>query len=390
MTSDRDYDLVLLGATGFTGRLVAEHLSRHAGDQPWRWAIAGRSADKLAAVREELVAAAPNGAPDATEKVDVADLVGLLDLCQRTRVVATTVGPYARLGELVVQACVRSGTDYVDITGEPAFVTTMLRRYDADARRRGVRIVNCCGFDSIPPDLGAQLAVEQLPGDAPIRMRGFVSGRGSFSGGTATSALEALGDPSSVQAWRPDPAPGRTVGALPRRIARVGAIDGWAVPLPTIDPQIVLRSAAALDRYGPEFRYGHYLRAGSAPVAAGMVGGVASFAALAQVGPGRALLERLLPDSGSGPDEEARAAARFRVTLLGDGSGQHTRVEVRGGDPGYTETSKMLGEAARCLIEERDRLPDVAGVLTPAVAFGAVLRERLRAHGIAFDVVNGA
>lgn len=387
--ADRDYDIVLLGATGFTGGLVAEDLTRELAGSGTPWAIAGRDRRKLEAVRERLAAISPDGTPDGLEVVDVHDRPALTDLARRTRVLATTVGPYARHGEDVVAACIAAGTDYVDITGEPAFVNRLLRDHHAAAESAGVRIVNCCGFDSIPHDLGAQLAVAQLPDDEPIELRGFVSARGKFSGGTFTSAIEAMADKASMRGPRLDAGPGRRVGNLPRKIQHVPRIDGWGVPLPTIDPAVVLRSAAALPEYGPAFRYGHYARTSNPAVAGGMVAGVGIVAALAQIGPGRALLHRLAPDPGEGPDEATRAESRFRVTFLGSSPSAGTQVEVRGGDPGYTETSKMLSEAARCLVEDRDRLPDRAGVLTTAVAFGPVLRERLHDRGITFTVVDG-
>jgi short subunit dehydrogenase-like uncharacterized protein len=388
VASDRDLDLVLLGATGFTGGLVAEDLTRELAGSSLRWAIAGRDEGKLGAVRERLRAIDAEGAPDEVAVVDVHDRPALTDLALRTRVIATTVGPYARHGEDVVRACIAAGTDYADITGEPGFVNRLLREHDAAATEAGVRIVNACGFDSIPHDLGAQLAVEQLPDDEPVELRGFVSARGRFSGGTFASAIEAMADRSSLRGQRLEAGPGRRVGSLPRRIQRVAEIDGWGVPLPTIDPMVVLRSAAALPTYGPSFRYGHFARTSSPLVAGGMVAGVGVVAALAQVGAGRSLLHRLAPDPGEGPDEETRARSRFRVTFLGSTPSASTRVEVRGGDPGYTETAKMLAEAARCLVEDRDELPAVAGVVTTAVAFGPVLRRRLEERGITFEVVE--
>ncbi|MBW3621033.1 MAG: saccharopine dehydrogenase NADP-binding domain-containing protein, partial [Actinobacteria bacterium] len=184
MPDDRDLDLVLLGATGFTGGLVAADLTRQLGSSGLRWAIAGRDRAKLEAVRERLATISPGATPDGMEVVDVHDRAALTDLARRTRVIATTVGPYARHGEDVVAACIAAGTDYVDITGEPAFVHRLLRDHHDAAVDAGVRIVNCCGFDSVPHDLGAQLAVEQLPDDEPVELRGFVSAKGRFSGGT--------------------------------------------------------------------------------------------------------------------------------------------------------------------------------------------------------------
>jgi short subunit dehydrogenase-like uncharacterized protein len=386
MDDDRDLDLVLVGATGFTGGLVAEDLARGSGERPLRWAVAGRDRDRLAAVRDHLAALPGGRAPDDVVVADVHDRDAVDALARRTRVVATTVGPYARHGHELVAACVAAGTDYVDITGEPAFVNRVLREHGAAARTAGVRIVSCCGFDSVPPDLGAQLAVAQLPDDEPVVLRGLVSAGGRPSGGTLVSALDAMGDREALRGPRPDAGPGRRVGGLPRRITKEPEVGGWAVPLPTIDAQVVLRSAAALPAYGPAFRYGHFARVPHLPAAIGLVGGVAAAAGIAQVAPGRRLLERLAPDPGQGPDATTRERGWFRVVLLGRTPSARTRVEVRGGDPGYGETSRMLAEAARCLVEDRDELPDRHGVLTPAVAFGPVLRRRLQGRGLVFEV----
>ncbi len=381
---EREFDVVVLGATGFTGRLVAEHVVGRAGGL--RIAVAGRDRARVDRVADELGRA---GRRPATAVADTADLVSLLDLAARTRVLATTVGPYARHGELVVQACVRSGTSYADITGEPAFVDRVRARHDRDAARAGVRVVTCCGFDSVPHDLGARETVRALPRGAPITVRAYVSGSGRLSGGTWQSALEAIAtaDLGAVAAGKRGPAPdGRRVGLLPARVARVPEIDGWAVPLPTIDPQIVLRSARALPEYGPDFRYGHHARVGSLPVLAGGVAALGVVAGLARVGPTRRLLSRLRP-AGSGPTEEQRAGGRFRVTLLGEGGGRRVRTEVRGDDPGYTETAVMLGEAALALAA--DDLPPAAGVLTPAVGLGDPYLARLRSQDLTFTTREG-
>jgi short subunit dehydrogenase-like uncharacterized protein len=381
LASEREYDVVLFGGTGFTGGLTAEHLVAHAASAT-RLALAGRNPDKLEALRERL------GRDLPLLSADVSDRASIDDVAAKARVVITTVGPYVEYGEPLVAACAEHGASYVDLTGEPEFVDRMYVRYDARARETGARIVHSCGFESIPPDLGALLTVEQLPEDSPLRLRGFVSAKMGPSGGTFATMLSGLSRPrQNLQATRerraaePPPA-GRRVRAERRPPHRERGL-GWVVPMPTIDPQVVLRSARSLERYGPDFTYGHYFVAGNPALALGLPVGVAGLFAAAQVPPlRRALLARL--PSGSGPSEEQRAKSWFKLLIRGEGGGERAAVEVTGGDPGYTESSKMLAEAALCLAE--DDLPASAGQVTPAVAMGHALIERLHDAGIGFTV----
>lgn len=391
-SADRPYDVVLLGATGFTGGLTAEYLARAAADPAraggLRWAIAGRDPDKLARVAERL------GVEVDRLRADVTDAASLRELAESARVVATTVGPYVRHGEPLVAACAAAGTDYVDLTGEPEFVDRMYVRHHAAAVRSGARLVHCCGFDSIPHDLGAQFTVEQLPAGVPLTVEAFVRSNARFSGGTLDSALTAfshLRESARVAGERkrlePRPQGRRVRGArgVPKRVDGIG----YALPLPTIDPQIVLRSARALERYGPDFTYGHYAAVRRLPVAVGASAGLAGLVAAAQLGPVRRLLLDKVATPGSGPSESTRERSWFTVRFVGtagDGSGRRVTTEVRGGDPGYTETSKMLAESALCLAQ--DELPEVAGQTTTAVAMGPALRERLRRAGLEFTLLR--
>ncbi len=189
MTTERTYDVVVFGATGFTGRLVAEYLA--ASNESFRWAIAGRSAGKLARVK------ADSGLGDDVGVIaaDSSDSGSLAAMAEQTRVVLTAVGPYQKYGEPLVAACVEAGTDYADITGEPEFVGGLIERYDEAAREKGVRVVNCCGFDSIPHDLGAYMMAQELSSNngSPVVLEGFVSASGKMSGGTWQSAVNAMG-----------------------------------------------------------------------------------------------------------------------------------------------------------------------------------------------------
>jgi short subunit dehydrogenase-like uncharacterized protein len=380
----RAYDIVLFGATGFVGALTAEYLAAHAPDG-LRWAIAGRSTEKLERLRKSLGATSEVG----VLRADVSDPDSLRELARSARVVATTVGPYLTYGEELVAACADAGTDYVDLTGEPEFVDLMYVRHDARARETGARLVHACGFDSVPHDLGAYFTVRQLPEGVPLTVDGFVRVQGMFSGGTFASALNQFARGRHILAAardrrRHEP---RLVGrrayappSAPRFAKEVGA---WALPLPTIDPQVVQRSARALERYGPDFRYRHYAAVEHLPVALGGVAAVSALFAAAQVPPARRWLSgRVKP--GEGPGEEKRARSWFSVRFVGEGGGRRVYTEVAGGDPGYGETAKILAEGALSLAF--DELPATAGQVTTVQAMGDALTERLRRAGIVFRV----
>jgi short subunit dehydrogenase-like uncharacterized protein len=388
--SDREFDLVLFGATGFTGALTAEYLARHAPDG-CRGALAGRNLDKLAAVRERLTAIDPGLRTMTLLRADVTDPESMADLARRTRVVITTVGPYLEHGEPLVAACAEAGTDYVDLTGEPEFVDRMYVEHHAAAVASGARIVHACGFDSVPHDLGAFFTVNQLPEGVPISLRGIVRSNATFSGGTFASALTAMSRPrqmkqAAAERRRVEPRPsGRRVRTVAQRPHFDKEVGYWVVPLPTIDPMVIKRSAAALERYGPDFSYGHYAGVKRLPVVVGGLAGVATVAAAAQVPPLRRFLMSRVPQ-GEGPSEERRASSYFSVRFVGEAGGQTVRTEVRGGDPGYDETAKMLAESALSLAFDEN--PPTAGQVTTAQAMGQNLLDRLVSAGLTFRTLD--
>jgi short subunit dehydrogenase-like uncharacterized protein len=388
---ERPLDVALFGATGFTGGLTAEYLARHA-PEGTRWALVGRSAEKLAGVRDRLAAIDPACAQLELLEADSGDAGSLRAVAERTHVVATTVGPYLNLGEPLVAACAETGTDYADLTGEPEFVDRMYVRHHATAVATGARLVHACGFDSIPHDLGVLFTVEQLPEGVPLTVRGYVSAGGKPSAGTFHSAVTQFSrlrqaGTAYVERRRIEPKPERKVSSVkdPARYER--SLGAWALPLPTIDPQVVKRSAGALERYGPDFSYGHYAAIKQLPAAVGALGGLGAMFALAQLPPTRSwLLGRM--KSGDGPSPERRERSWFKVRFVGEGGGRRLVTEVAGGDPGYGETAKMLAESALCLAT--DNLPQTSGQLTTAVAMGDVLIERLRRQGITFEVLESS
>jgi short subunit dehydrogenase-like uncharacterized protein len=381
--AERRFDIVLFGASGFTGALTAEYLAANAPDG-LRWALAGRNLDKLERLRARL----PEGVAELELlRADIGEPESIRAVAEATKVVITTVGPYINFGEPVVAACARAGTDYVDLTGEPEFVDRMWLGYHEQAVGSGARIVHSCGFDSIPYDLGTLFTVQRLPEQVPVHVDCYVRAGGTVSGGTYQSALHIVGRlRQSAHVGRErrrregGPSERRVRGqAGPPRYEET--VKAWVVPFPTIDPQTVLRSARALDRYGPDFSYGHYLAVKRLPVLAGLTAGAGTLIALAQVPPARAALAKLKP-SGAGPTPQERAKSWFKVRFAGEGGGVRVVTEVSGGDPGYGETSKMLAESALCLAF--DDLPQRAGQLTPAVAMGDALIQRLQRAGIGF------
>lgn len=409
MAEQRELDVVVYGATGFVGKLLADYLARHA-PADTRIGLAGRSRAKLEAVRGELPATAHDW---PLLVADADDRPALEHMARSTTAVATTVGPYAKYGLGVVGACAASGTHYADLTGEVLFVRRCADEFDAAARATGARIVNSCGFDSIPSDLGVYetYLTSKALGDGGLgQTRLIVTGmRGGFSGGTIDSLRNQMAemerDPSlrrlvgDPYALSPDRAaePSGQAAAADRDafgIGRDSTLGVWTGPfiMASYNTRIVRRSNALLDHaYGPDFHYQEFMGFGSSPLgpvmAAGMVAGLGGLVAGMRFGPSRALLDRVLPSPGEGPGEEARRSGYFRMEVhAATDSGQPLRTKVAAqGDPGYAATAVMLGQSVLSLALDGDALPDRAGVLTPAVAMGRVLADRLRDAGFTIE-----
>ncbi len=402
--TDRSFDVVVYGASGFVGRLLAGYLAEHA-PAGTRVALAGRSRSRCAAVAGEL----PGARDWPVLEADAADAAALAELAAATRVLATTVGPYARYGMPVVEACARAGTHYADLTGEVLFVRDAIDRVDALARGTGARIVHACGYDSIPSDLSTFLLAERARSEGAgglTDVRLVATLRGGFSGGTIDSMraqLEAVQSDAARRRVVTDPfslSPDRAAEPAARQPRDVGSPartpDGrWTAPfvMAPFNTRIVRRSNALQDwAYGRGLRYGEVMGCGRGPVgaltAAGLTAGLAGTLAAMAFPPSRALLDRVLPAPGTGPDEQARAQGWFRMAVdAGTEDGRRYRARVAGsGDPGYAATAVMLGESALALALDGDRLPDRAGSLTPATAMGQVLVERLRAAGHTYEV----
>ncbi len=377
MTS-RSYDIVLFGATGFTGQLVFDALLNKQKAEDFQLAIAGRNLDKLESLRTKK-GASHVGILHA----DSGDRKSLEEVARQAVILINTAGPFNWYGEAVVQACVQKGTHYLDITGEPAFVHQVFAKYHQAAEAAGVCVVNCCGFDSIPADLGAWLTARALPRDEPKAVRAFIRTNAAFSGGTWTTAIHAIyrrtvHKEAKLSSGKPHPATPR----MDLSIHFQKWIRRWAIPMPVVDPHIVKRSARHLpEDYGPAFAYGHFYTVSSFWKVLRLIVPISLVFVLVRFDATRNWLFRKFP-AGTGPSAEKRKSSRFEVRVIGETRDQLMETVVSGGDPGYDETAKMLSQAAFSL---RDRIVQnrlVTGVRTPVEALGQDLVDRLIREGI--------
>ena len=410
--AEREFDVVVWGATGFTGRLVAAYLLETYGEgSELRWALGGRSRSKLEALQQELTQETGRSAADLPLVLADSDDEASVDaLARRARVVCTTVGPYAKYGSKLVAACTGLGTHYCDLTGEVQWMRRMIDAHQKQAEASGARIVHTCGFDSIPSDLGVfflQREMQRRHGVPCARIKSRVKAfKGAFSGGTVASLLNVLveaGSDPEVRRVMADPyglnpeglrrgpdGPDRTTPAYDEDFS------AWTAPfvMAGINHKVVRRSNALLDHaYGAEFRYDEAMLMGDGPTgwlkAAGLTAGLGAAMGAGAIGPLRSLLERFLPAPGEGPSKQEREAGFFDIRLYGEhpeDQGKSLRGRVTGDrDPGYGSTSKMLGESAVCLA--RDELSVGGGFWTPASAMGEPLLERLQAKaGLGFSI----
>lgn len=391
MTAEKPYDVVVYGASGFTGRLVVEYLVKQYGaGSGLKWAMAGRSAEKLAAVRDEI------GAPASTPLViaDADDPDSIQTMVASTKVVLTTVGPYQLYGSDLVATCAKAGTDYVDLCGEPPWMRQMIEAHEETAKQSGARIVFSCGFDSIPFDLGVhflQAAAREKFGKPMSRVRGRVRRmQGTFSGGTAASLKATMAaaarDPSILELLR-DPyslAPGAKGPEQPRGTKPIydEVIESWCAPfiMAPINTRNVLRSNFITGySYGDDFVYDEMFVAGPGEKGEAIANAIANDDSMSKEGG---------PKPGEGPGKEEREAGFYDVMFVGtDGDNRITAAVTGDKDPGYGSTSKMISECAVCLVQ--DDLDTGGGIWTTAPAMGDQLIKRLVANaGLTFDIID--
>jgi short subunit dehydrogenase-like uncharacterized protein len=407
----RNHDLVVFGATSFVGQILTRYLYEEFGLRGrLHWAIAGRSQAKL----EELRGSLGRGAARLSIIVaDAGDDAALRELCSGSRVVASTVGPYALYGEPLIRACVEAGTDYCDLTGEPQWIRRMLQKYEAAARKSGARIVHCCGFDSVPSDLGVHYLQREARarfGKPCERVKMRVKAMsGGFSGGTAASAMNAFKEAAADPKLRKELANPYSLcpkghGARTRqpnvKFAEYDAdFEAWVAPFVMAAPNVRMvhrTNALSGNAYGADFRYDEAVLGGRGlrgrAVASAIAAGLGGFALAAAIAPLRAALERfVLPAPGEGPSPEAQKKGFYDLRFLGKtADGRSIRVKVTGqGDPGYGSTSKILGQAAAMLALDVPASRVRGGFWTPATIFGDELVRRLVRHAdMKFEVLE--
>ncbi len=405
------YDVVVFGATSFVGQILARYLLDEFGLRGrLHWAAAGRSQSKLEELRRSL---GPKAAKLPILVADAADEAALREMCTQARVVVSTVGPYALYGEPLVKVCAETGTDYCDLTGEPQWIRRMLQAYEATARKSGARILHCCGFDSVPSDLGVhflQREAKQRFGEPCSRVKMRVKAMsGGFSGGTAASALNAFKEAAADAQLRKELAnpyslcPSGEVSKVRQPNVKSAEYDAdfrsWLAPFVMAAPNVrIVHRTNALTKhaYGKDFRYDEAVMTGRGlrgrALALGITAGLAGFAIAGVVAPLRAALERfVLPAPGTGPSPEAQQRGFYDLRFLGQsGDGREIRVKVTGqGDPGYGSTSKILGQVAAYLALEVPKSRLRGGFWTPAAALGDGLLERLVKHAeLKFEVIE--
>lgn len=404
--ADKPYDIVVFGATSFVGQILADYLAnRLQGATPVRWAIAGRSQKKLRLLQQSL---GPAAAQLPILVADAGNAESLKALCQQTRVIISTVGPYALYGEPLIEACVESGVDYCDLTGEVQWIRRMIQTYESKARETGARIVHCCGFDSIPSDMGVWwLQTEAIKRFGQpcrqVKMR-VKAARGEFSGGTVASLMNVAREAAESPALRKELANPYSlcVGAPgnPTRQPNVKSAvydedyKSWSAPfvMAAINTRVVHRSNYLSQGYGNDFAYDEAMLTGSGAKGWGMAQGItaalAGFLVAAALKPTRWLLERyVVPQPGEGPSADAQRKGFYDLRMAGTTArGDSLRIKIKGDqDPGYGSTAKMLGQAALCMAF--DIGDDVAGGFwTPSTAMGPHLFQRLNEFaGVTFE-----
>ncbi len=366
---NKTYDIIVYGATGFTGQLICEYLNNHQDAKNIKWGIAGRNQQKLEKISNKYSSI-------NLFVADSFDIETLNTFTSKSKLVISTVGPYSLFGKKLVESCVRNKCHYLDLTGEPEFVNFVENNFSKKAEDKEVILMNCCGFESIPPDIGVFYTLQQLK-EKNVRINTFLKTRGKISGGTWASFL------NSFASKNPIIKKGLKKSKRAKKIFYVKELKKWALIFPVIDKHIVKKSAKNID-YGEEFSFNEYILFKSLFQIIGLVISIAFIGVLAKFKLFRNWLRSFIP-SGKGPTLEERSKHWFELKIFGYTKSKIITTTVSGGDPGYGETSKFISEMALCIVLDYDKLDSKKGVVTPAQCSGHLMIERLKSAGIKFD-----
>ncbi|MCB1176756.1 MAG: saccharopine dehydrogenase NADP-binding domain-containing protein [Leptospiraceae bacterium] len=396
---EKNIDITLYGATGFTGRLIAEYLIKRLFNKNMTIGLAGRNRNLLKEIKSDLQQKINSNLKLEVIEADSSKEETLKEMASRSKVIISTVGPYLKYGEPLIRACIEKGAHYLDITGEGGFVDSMMEKYGLTAKENKVKLINCCGYDSIPADMGAYFTMKEFDGSEPVELECFISFSSShtnplaklqsFSGGTWHSALGFMNlDEMNRQVTSFEKIlesnPNRKISPIPVQFRFREDDKLWGAPLPFVDIEVVLRSAGHFNNYGKEFSYGHYAEINNTFLLFGWIVGFGTLFSLAQIPVTKDFLLNLRKP-GEGPPKDVRETNYFKHSFIAKSPSKTVRTEVTGGDPGYGDTSKMISECAISILEDDN--PEVYGFITPAIGLGESLLKRLPEAGIKFKKI---
>tara|TARA_B100000700_G_scaffold185389_1_gene204270 strand:+ start:156 stop:1250 length:1095 start_codon:yes stop_codon:yes gene_type:complete len=360
----KKYDFVVFGATGFTGQLIVEYLSNHKETSQLKWAVAGRSKSKLDSLYNSI----------DTLVVDSFDIESIDSMCKISKLIITTVGPYSIFGENLIKSCIQYSTHYVDLTGEPDFVNTIQKKYSTKALEKNTIIINCCGLESIIPDLGTYITVNKMSSNEK-NITYYLKSKGQISGGTWASFLNAISLNKITKSNKIYNSNNKM-----KKIFYNKSFNSWALIFPVIDKQIVYRTSKAFDIYN-NFSFNEYILIKSLKNVIPLLIGIFFISFLAKFKLIKKWLTYLKP-SGTGPNKNLRNNHWFKAIFIGEGENETVKTIISGGDPGYGETSKFISEIALCIINDFSKLKHTKGILTPIECTGDLLIKRLTNAGI--------
>lgn len=373
----KTYDIIIFGASGFTGSLICEYLSNHSDNKKIKWAISGRDENKIKYLSKKYSVDMFIANSFNQESLNL--------ISAQSKLIISTVGPYDIYGEKLVKACLKHQSHYLDLTGEPSFVKNIYNKYADIAKKRSI-IMHCCGFESIPPDLGAYLTVKELnPSENKknINLAYFLKTKGKISGGTWASFLNSITTQEPIL----EKTKSNRKSIKKQKLFYSNRFKKWALIFPVIDKYIVNKTSNSFKEYSDDFSFREYILLPSLISALSLISGIAFIGVIGRFKKIREKLLSLIP-SGSGPTQKEREKHWFEVTIVGESEGSEVLTTISGGDPGYGETSKFIAEMALCILLETDSLIKRKGILTPVECTGDLMKARLEKAGIKINISN--